>query len=219
RTCGLLPVHPPRKGSQAADGSGLENRQGRKLLVGSNPTPSANDHRPLRGHYRGRLVFRDVRGRGPVRRRTSASSGAAAGTVPGSTHGSRMGGRFRARRTAPTLTYCSEAGWSVSPTSGRNLLAHSSLVGRVAEIRPTSGPCSVRAAEPAHRRQRLRRGPSDRGEKDPWHRPFRNGTPRWDWSFAPAHRPNQSPRPEGPFLGLVFVVRLRNEPWDEDTAR
>ena len=30
--------------------------------------------------------------------------------------------------------------------------------------------------------------------------------------FAPAHRPNQSPRPEDPFLGLVFVVRLRNEP-------
>src|SRR5690606_12052529 len=140
-------------------------------------------------------------------------------TAPKPAHGSEAGAWFRSRRTAPTPTYCSEAGWSVSPTSGRNLLAHSSLVGRVAEIRPTSGPCSVRAAEPAHRRQRLRRGPSDRGEKDPWHRPFRNGTPHWDWRFAPAHRPNQSPRPEGPFLGLVFVVRLRNEPWDENTAR
>ncbi len=29
-------------GGRAVEGTGLENRQGRKLLVGSNPTPSAN---------------------------------------------------------------------------------------------------------------------------------------------------------------------------------
>ena len=30
-------------GGRAVEGTGLENRQGRKSLVGSNPTPSASD--------------------------------------------------------------------------------------------------------------------------------------------------------------------------------
>jgi hypothetical protein len=32
---------PARKGARAVEWTGLENRQGRKPLVGSNPTPSA----------------------------------------------------------------------------------------------------------------------------------------------------------------------------------
>ena len=33
-------------GGRAVEGTGLENRQTRKGLVGSNPTPSANPYRP-----------------------------------------------------------------------------------------------------------------------------------------------------------------------------
>ena len=45
--CGLqsadaLPIQSLRKGGRVVEGSGLENRQGCKPLVGSNPTPSAN---------------------------------------------------------------------------------------------------------------------------------------------------------------------------------
>jgi hypothetical protein len=32
-----------RRGGRAVEGTGLENRRGRKVTVGSNPTPSAND--------------------------------------------------------------------------------------------------------------------------------------------------------------------------------
>jgi len=35
----------PRTGGRVVEGSGLENRQARKRLVGSNPTPSANRRR------------------------------------------------------------------------------------------------------------------------------------------------------------------------------
>jgi hypothetical protein len=34
-------MRPARKGARAVEWTGLENRQERKLLVGSNPTPSA----------------------------------------------------------------------------------------------------------------------------------------------------------------------------------
>ena len=35
-------MRPARKGARAVEWTGLENRQGRKPLVGSNPTPSAS---------------------------------------------------------------------------------------------------------------------------------------------------------------------------------
>ena len=34
-------------GGRAVEGTGLENRQGRKSLVGSNPTPSAIELNPI----------------------------------------------------------------------------------------------------------------------------------------------------------------------------
>ncbi len=34
-------------GGRAVEGTGLENRQGRKSLVGSNPTPSAIELNPM----------------------------------------------------------------------------------------------------------------------------------------------------------------------------
>ncbi len=37
-----LALRFPRMGGRAVEGTGLENRQGRKPFVGSNPTPSAN---------------------------------------------------------------------------------------------------------------------------------------------------------------------------------
>src|SRR6266542_6446519 len=43
RRCEQAETANKRMGGRAVEGTGLENRQGRKSLVGSNPTPSAID--------------------------------------------------------------------------------------------------------------------------------------------------------------------------------
>jgi hypothetical protein len=43
-------------GGRAVEGTGLENRQGRKLLVGSNPTPSAMTSKSSHNRWRVRTV-------------------------------------------------------------------------------------------------------------------------------------------------------------------
>ena len=44
-------MRPARKGARAVEWTGLENRQERKLLVGSNPTPSATPYCFLRPFF------------------------------------------------------------------------------------------------------------------------------------------------------------------------
>ena len=41
-TLNIAPPRDGRWGGRAVEGTGLENRQARKRLVGSNPTPTAN---------------------------------------------------------------------------------------------------------------------------------------------------------------------------------
>ena len=46
-------------GGRAVEGTGLENRQGLTLLVGSNPTPSANlaGEPPISAHFRDQIFL------------------------------------------------------------------------------------------------------------------------------------------------------------------
>src|SRR5690606_5889585 len=52
--------------------------------------------------------------------------------------------------------------------------------------------------------------------------PTASAFPGWKFllrlGFCPSGSGSLSPRPEGPFLGLIFVFRLKNEAWHENTA-
>src|SRR5690554_2735708 len=52
--------------------------------------------------------------------------------------------------------------------------------------------------------------------------PTASAFPGWEFllrlGFCPSGSGSLSPRPEGPFLGLIFVFRLKNEAWHESTA-
>lgn len=52
--------------------------------------------------------------------------------------------------------------------------------------------------------------------------PTASAFPGWEFllrlGFCPSGSRSLSPRPEGPFLGLIFVFRLKNEAWHENTA-
>jgi hypothetical protein len=71
---------PPRKGGRVVDCTGLENRQGRKPLVGSNPTPSATEQALVEINR----MLRSAEGH-PVARPLQAEEEGPAGSMPACT--------------------------------------------------------------------------------------------------------------------------------------
>ncbi len=62
-----------RMGGRAVEGTGLENRQGLTLLVGSNPTPSAKQagEAPFSTHFRAQIFLVIVAKKGNIRARAT----------------------------------------------------------------------------------------------------------------------------------------------------